>query len=69
MKFVTIKEFKDKAASLMKGEEPVFVTQKGKPAGIFLPFPEESMPVEVKKELLTAFEKLVSESVKSKAKR
>ncbi len=66
MKFATIREFRDHATTLMKGQEPVFVTRKGKPAGIFLPLHQDTIPVELRKELLTAFGRLISDAMQAK---
>lgn len=51
MKVATVKDFKNKATQLLRGRTPVLVTRHGRLAGIFFPSPEESLPMEFKREL------------------
>ena len=47
----TVREFRDKAAGLLRSKTPILVTRRGRLAGIFFPRPEASLPLELKREL------------------
>ena len=51
MKISTVREFRDHATEVFHSKDPVLVTRHGQLAGIFFPHPEESLPLEMKKEL------------------
>ena len=53
MKTATIRQFRDRATSLFKQEEPIIVTRRGKIVGFFLPAVGEALPLEIKKDLFT----------------
>ena len=51
LKISTVKEFRDKATQMFKSEEPVMITRRGKIAGFFLPYDNENLPFDMKKQL------------------
>jgi hypothetical protein len=51
MKTATVREFRDRATSFLKDEEPIIVTRHGKIIGFFLPATGGALPVEIKKDL------------------
>jgi hypothetical protein len=53
MKTATVRQFRDRATSLLKQEEPIIVTRRGKIVGFFLPAVGEAIPLEIKKDLFT----------------
>jgi hypothetical protein len=53
MRITTIREFRDNATGLLRSKTPILVTRRGRLAGVFFPWPEESLPVEFKKELFS----------------
>lgn len=53
MRITTVREFRDKATGLLRSKAPILVTRRGRLAGVFFPWPEESLPVEFKKELFS----------------
>jgi hypothetical protein len=53
MRITTVREFRDNATGLLRSRSPILVTRRGRLAGIFFPWPEESLPVELKKELFS----------------
>lgn len=67
MKVATIREFRDKATSYFKEEEPVLVTRHGKVTGLYLPvdYPE-SFPIELRKDLLVRIGESISRSLTKK---
>jgi len=53
MRITTVREFRDNATGLLCSKAPILVTRRGRLAGVFFPWPEESLPVEFKKELFS----------------
>jgi PHD/YefM family antitoxin component YafN of YafNO toxin-antitoxin module len=50
MKTATVRQFRDRATSFLKQEEPIIVTRRGKIVRFFLPAVGESLPLEIKKD-------------------
>jgi hypothetical protein len=53
MRISTVRDFRDRATILLRSDDPILVTRRGKVAGVFLPWREESLPVDFKRELFT----------------
>lgn len=53
MRITTVREFRDNATGLLRSKAPILVTRRGRLAGVFFPWPEETLPVEFKKELFS----------------
>ncbi len=53
MRITTVREFRDNATGLLRSKAPILVTRRGRLAGVFFPWPEESLPMEFKKELFS----------------
>jgi hypothetical protein len=53
MKTATVRQFRDRATSLFKQEEPVIVTRHGKIVGFYLPAVSEALPLEIKRDLFS----------------
>lgn len=51
MKISSVREFRDNASGLLRSKDPVLVTSRGRLAGIFFPWPEGTMPLELKREV------------------
>ncbi|MEW6714855.1 MAG: hypothetical protein AB1306_07170 [Nitrospirota bacterium] len=67
MKVATVREFRDKATSYFKNEEPILVTRHGKVTGLYLPIEHpENFPFELRKELLVSFGEAISHSLGEK---
>ena len=67
MKVATVREFRDKATTYFKDDEPVLVTRHGKVTGLYLPIEHpESFPIELRKELLTRIGESISRSLTEK---
>ena len=67
MKVATVREFRDKATSYFKEEEPILVTRHGKVTGLYLPIEHpESFPIELRKELLIRLGESISRSLSKK---
>lgn len=67
MKVATVREFRDKATSYFKNEEPILVTRHGKVTGLYLPIEHpENFPFELRKELLVSFGEAISHSLEKR---
>ncbi len=67
MKVATVREFRDRATSYFKEEEPILVTRHGKVTGLYLPIEHpESFPIELRKELLIRLGESISRSLSEK---
>lgn len=63
----SIRDFRDKATAYLKKKEPVLITRNGKVAGLFLRLEDgESLPLDVRKEILSGFGKSISAALKKK---
>ena len=51
MRISTVREFRDKATTLSRSKDPILVTRRGRLAGVFFPWPEATLPVEMKGDL------------------
>jgi hypothetical protein len=67
MKVATVREFRDKATSYFREEEPILVTRHGKVTGLYLPIEHpESFPLELRKDLLVRLGESISRSLADK---
>ncbi len=51
MRIASVREFRDKATAMFRSQEPILVLRRGQIAGLFFPYPAETLPVEFKREL------------------
>ena len=51
MRISTVREFRDHATGMLRSRAPILVTRRGRLAGVFFPWPEETLPLDFKKEL------------------
>ncbi len=54
MRTATVREFRDRATTLLKAAEPILVTRRGKIVGFFLPSSGSVIPLEIKRDLFYA---------------
>ena len=67
MKVATVREFRDKATSYFKEDEPVLVTRYGRVTGLYLPIEHpESFPLELRKDMLVRFGEFIGRSLAKK---
>lgn len=66
MKTATVRQFRDRATSLFKQEEPVAVTRYGKIVGLYLPAVGKALPLEIKRDLFSALTDEILASMKSR---
>lgn len=53
MKISTVREFRDNATGMLRSKDPVLVTRRGRLAGVFFPWPEGTMPIELKRDMFS----------------
>ena len=63
MKISTVRDFRDHATGLLRSKDPVLVTRRGRLAGIFFPWPEGTLPIELKREIFPALSDQVRRQV------
>ena len=64
MKLATVKEFRDQATKFLRSQDPVLITRRAKPAGIYISLQgEEDLPVEFREELMLALVAKVKKSL------
>jgi len=51
MEFHTVREFRDRATSILRSTEPVFITRRGKLAGVYMPVADGELPLDLKRQL------------------
>jgi hypothetical protein len=66
MKISTVREFRDNATGLLRSKDPILVTRRGRLAGVFFPWPEASLPLELKRELFSVLSKEVGRQIKKR---
>ena len=63
MRVSTVRDFRDHATGLLRSKAPILVTRRGRLAGIFFPWPEGTMPIELKRELFSVLSEQVRRQV------
>ncbi len=53
MRISTASEFRDKATGLLRSKDPILVTRRGRLAGVFFPWRESTLPIELTRELFS----------------
>jgi hypothetical protein len=66
MRISTVREFRDRATALLKSDDPILVTRRGRLAGIFLPWKENTLPIDLKRELYSMLSAEISRQLKKK---
>lgn len=66
MRISTVREFRDRATGLLKSRDPILVTRRGKLAGIFLPWRENTLPVDLRRDLYSMLSSEISRQLKKK---
>ena len=66
MKITTIRELRDHATTLLRSPDPILVTRRGRVAGVFLPWGEDTLPVDVKRELFSMLTAAIGSQLKKR---
>jgi len=67
MKISTVRQFRDNATGYLRSKDPILVTRRGRLAGVFFPRPESSLPIELKRELLSVLSSEVAREIKKRS--
>ena len=51
MEFHTVREFRDKASTILRSKDPVFITRDGKLEGVYFPATDGELPLELKRQI------------------
>lgn len=66
MRITTVRELRDQATKLLRSSDPILVTRRGRVAGVFLPWREASLPLDLKRELFSMLTTSISAQLKKK---
>ena len=66
MRISSVREFRDRATSLLRSEDPILVTRRGRVAGVFLPWRDATLPVDLKRELFSMLTSEIGRQLKKK---
>jgi hypothetical protein len=66
MKISTVREFRDNATGLLRSKDPILVTRRGRLAGVFFPWPEATLPIELKREMFSVLTAEVRRQIKKR---
>lgn len=66
MKISSIREFRENVADLLRSKDPILVTRRGRLAGVFFPWPEASLPIELKRQLFPILSKELSRQLRDR---
>jgi len=66
MRISTVREFRDNATGFLRSRDPILVTRRGRLAGVFFPWPEASLPMELKRELFSVLTAEVRRQIKKR---
>lgn len=66
MRISSVREFRDRATTLFRSDDPILVTRRGKVAGVFLPWREATLPVDFKRELFSMLTSEIARQLKKK---
>jgi len=64
MRTATLREFRDRASTLLTGAEPVLVTRRGRIVGFFVPTSGTAVPLDIRRELFDTLSSEVRRLVK-----
>jgi len=66
MRISSIREFRDRATTLLRSDDPVLVTRRGRVAGVFFPWRDATLPVDLRRELFMMLSSDIARQLKRK---
>ncbi|MGP0020987.1 MAG: hypothetical protein ACLPHP_20630 [Candidatus Sulfotelmatobacter sp.] len=66
MRISTVREFRDRATTLLRSDDPILLTRRGRVAGVFLPWREATLPLDLKRELFSMLTAQIALHLKKK---
>ena len=67
MKISTVREFRDNATGMLRSKDPILVTRRGRLAGIFFPWPEATLPLELKREMFGVLSEEIARQIRKRS--
>ena len=64
MRVSTVRDFRDQASALLRSDEPILITRRGRMAGVFFPSPEGMLPIDMKKQLFAQLSAEIGRQIK-----
>jgi hypothetical protein len=52
MQIASVREFRDRATKMFRSQEAILVTNHGHVAGFYFPYPAQTLPLDIKRDLL-----------------
>ena len=66
MKFTSVREFRDKATTMLRSREPVLILRRGRVAGVFLPQLGDDLPVDLRRQVFLSLTSAIARQLKKK---
>jgi hypothetical protein len=66
MRISSVREFRDRATTMLRSQDPILVTRRGRVAGIFLPWREAALPIDLKRQLFSMLTTEIARQLKKK---
>lgn len=66
MRISTVREFRDRATGLLRSQDPILITRRGRLAGVFLPWKDASLPLDLRRELFSMLTSEIARQLKKK---
>lgn len=66
MRISSVREFRDRATTLLRSEDPILVTRRGRVAGVFLPWKDATLPIDLRRELFSMLTADIARQLKKK---
>jgi hypothetical protein len=66
MRISTVREFRDRATTLLRSDDPILVTRRGRVAGVFLPWREATLPLDLKRQLFSMLTNEIARQLKKR---
>ncbi len=66
MRISSVREFRDLATALLRSDDPVLVTRRGRIAGVFFPWRDATLPVDLKRDLFLMLSTDIARQLKKK---
>ena len=66
MKVATLRDFRDRATTMLRSRDLVLITRDGLPAGFFVPWDQPELPDDVKRGIYVGLSRRVRREMKAK---
>jgi len=66
MKVATLRDFRDRATTMLRSRDLVLITRNGLPAGFFVPWDQPELPDEVKRGIFGSLSRRARREMKAK---